>query len=196
MNPITHFLAGWTLGDSASLDSRGRAIVTWAGVAPDIDGLAVIPDLLNRALHREPTLYFFEYHHALTHGLPAALVAAGIAWIASGRRIKTAALAFASFHLHLLCDFVGSRGPTPDDIWAISYLQPLSNALTFSWSRQWELNAWPNILFTMVLMALIFVRAVQRGYSPVCLFSARADHAFVDTLRKRFATASDSSPSR
>jgi CubicO group peptidase (beta-lactamase class C family) len=42
MSPITHFLMGWTVVNSApSLDKRERAMVTWASVVPDIDGFPI-----------------------------------------------------------------------------------------------------------------------------------------------------------
>ena len=43
-----------------------------------------------------------------------------------------------------------------------------------------------TILLTLVVLALVFIRAVERGYSPVGLFSKTADLAFVRTLRARF----------
>ncbi len=39
---------------------------------------------------------------------------------------------------------------------------------------------------SVVLMAYAFALAVRRGYSPVGLFSARGDAAFVETLRRRW----------
>lgn len=188
MNPITHLFAGWTLGDLTTQDQRDRALIAWSGVAPDLDGLSFLPDVINRLLNRPPTDYYFQYHHLLAHGLPAAVLC-GVAVFASARhRMRTALLAFASFHLHLLCDLVGSRGPDKAEIWPIAYLQPLSGRLAFAWSGQWALNAWPNIALTLLLMAFIFVRAVRTGHSPVSLFSTGADRAFVNTLRARFAS--------
>jgi hypothetical protein len=55
-----------------------------------------------------------------------------------------------------------------------------------TWSGQWVLNAWPNILLTVALLALVLTRAVRRGYSPLGLVSRRADTVLVSTLRARF----------
>lgn len=187
MNPITHLFVGWTLGDAATRDARDRALIAWSGVVPDVDGLSLLPDIVNRLLHRPATDYYFQYHHMLTHGLPAAVLCGAAVFACARKRMRTALLAFASFHLHLLCDLVGSRGPEKADIWPIAYLQPLSDRLTFAWSGQWALNAWPNIALTLILMALLFFRAFHAGYSPVSLISSRADRAFVNTLRARFA---------
>jgi membrane-bound metal-dependent hydrolase YbcI (DUF457 family) len=141
MNPITHLLAGWTLADAGTREARDRALIAWSGVAADLDGLSLIPDFANRLLNRPPTDFYFQYHHALTHGLPAAALCALLVFAAARRRLRTALLAFASFHLHLLCDLAGSRGPDEADIWPIAYLQPFSERLTFAWKGQWALNA-------------------------------------------------------
>lgn len=189
MNPITHLLAGWTAAEQTSLDHRDRALAVWAGLAPDLDGAGFAVDLANQIMGRPPTYYFADWHHALLHGLPGAtLIALAAAALAKDRR-RTAALAFATAHLHFLCDLAGSRGPTAQDIWAIHYLAPLSQRMTVWWSGQWELNAWPNILLTVVLMGYAFARAAACGRSPVSLFSARANEGFVWVARKWGAQA-------
>jgi len=49
MSPITHFLMGWAVANSApSLDKRERALVTWASVVPDVDGLGIVADWVTR----------------------------------------------------------------------------------------------------------------------------------------------------
>src|SRR5207248_906544 len=98
----------------------------------------------------------------------------------------TALMSLLTFHLHLFCDFLGSRGPDPIDLWPIPYLSPISQKLTFYNPHQWPLNAWPNVLLTIVLMVYIFWTAHKRGYSPISLISKRADAAFVNALHQRF----------
>ena len=39
MSPITHLLASWTVASIPKLEKRDRAIITLAGISPDIDGL-------------------------------------------------------------------------------------------------------------------------------------------------------------
>src|SRR5205085_6966998 len=39
LSPVTHFLAGWLLANTASFSRRERALVVCAGIAPDLDGL-------------------------------------------------------------------------------------------------------------------------------------------------------------
>ena len=65
MSPITHFLLGWTVASAApSLNRRERAVVTIAGVIPDIDGLGIVAEILTRNSER-PLNWWSEYHHAL-----------------------------------------------------------------------------------------------------------------------------------
>src|SRR5579864_4008722 len=100
MSPVTHFLTGWVLASCAKLESRERAIVTLASVAPDVDGLGIIPELLTRH-SAHPLLWFTLYHHSL-HNLAFATAVAVSAFAMATRRWRTTLLAFISFHLHLL----------------------------------------------------------------------------------------------
>lgn len=186
MSPITHFLMGWAVaGAVPSLTKRERAFVTWAGVIPDIDGLGIVAEkLTEHSAH--PLNWWSEYHHVLGHNLGFALVVSAVAAIFATHRLTTTLLVFASFHLHLLADLVGARGPDGDR-WPIPYLLPFSNQWQLTWSGQWALNAWPNFVITGFLIALAMVLAWRRGFSPLELFSQKADRVFVQTLRARFA---------
>jgi hypothetical protein len=57
MSPVTHFLTGWVVANSAPLNWRERAVVTFAAVIPDLDGLGIVPDLLTRH-SQHPLLWF------------------------------------------------------------------------------------------------------------------------------------------
>jgi hypothetical protein len=87
--------------------------------------------------------------------------------------------------LHLLGDLVGARGPDGDQ-WPIPYLLPFSNHLQLIWAGQWALNAWQNMTLTAALLLLTWVLAWKRGFSPLEMFSTKADRAFVGALRRRF----------
>jgi inner membrane protein len=187
VSPITHLLVSWSVADSFQLSRRDLALVTLCGILPDLDGVVVVVDLGARAFGRPDPFLYGQYHHMLTHGLPAALLFAALAGVLADERVRTAAMAFAVVHLHLLCDLVGSRGPDPADIWPLPYLAPLSSRLTLAWSGQWQLNAWPNLLLSIALLFLTLLRAWHRGYSPVGMLSTRADDALVRTLRARFS---------
>jgi len=186
MSPITHFLASWSLADATGLRGRDQALVTWCGVLPDVDGLGVLVDGANKVLGRPDSWYFGQFHHALLHGVFAAIaIPLALAFLAANR-LRVFLVGVAAVHLHYLCDIVGSRGPGADDIWPLPHLAPFSEHLTIQWSGQWPLNAWPNIAFTILLLAFGFYRAVSEGYSPVGVISKRADRAFVHAVQARW----------
>lgn len=185
MSPITHFLMGWAVANVApSLSKRERALVTWASVIPDVDGFGIVAEIATRRSHH-PLNWWSEYHHVLGHNLGFALLVCGAAALLARQRLKTALLVFVSFHLHLLGDLIGARGPEGEQ-WPIPYLLPFSNHLQLTWSGQWALNAWPNMLITAGLLLLTCVLAWKRGFSPLEMFSSKADRAFVSALRSRF----------
>jgi len=68
-------------------------------------------------------------------------------------------------------------------------LFPFSSSVQWAWSGQWALNAWQNFAITIAGFVLVFVLARRRGYSPVEMFSAKADAIFVETIRRRFPLA-------
>jgi hypothetical protein len=165
------------------LSVKERVLVIVAGVAPDLDGLGVIPELLTRRT-AHPLLWFSLYHHQL-HTLAFGLLVGGLSFAVASHRWTTGLLALLSFHLHLLGDILGGRGPDGYQ-WPIPYLEPFSHAGQLAWSGQWALNAWPNFVITLCLLAAVFYLAWLRGHSPLEMLSARADRAFVATLRLRF----------
>lgn len=204
MSPVTHFFAGWIVASAAPLTRREKAAVVLAGLAPDIDGLGIVPELLTRN-SSHPLLWFSEYHHSL-HNLAFGILVAAAAYLCSslagfawGPQIQkpappacpwtTASLAFLSFHLHLFCDLIGSRGPD-GYTWPIPYLAPFSHTLQLSWHGQWALNGWQNVVITSLLLAItLWIAAVDES-SPLELVSDRANRAVVVVLRRWLAFAS------
>jgi inner membrane protein len=211
MSPVTHFLAGWVLSAASPvpLTRREKALVTVAAVAPDLDGLGLIPELLTRN-SSHPLLWFSQYHHSL-HTLLFSLIMTMAALLIDGPfrnftlgpKIQgrsdpahpwlAGALVFFSFHLHLLCDLAGARGPDGYQ-WPIPYLQPFSHALELSWHGQWPLNAWPNFVITLLLLLTTLCLAITRGTTPIELFSPPANRAVVTVLRKRLAANISTNP--
>jgi len=185
MSPITHLLIGWAVANSApSLSKRERAMVTWASVVPDLDGLGIVAERLTQN-SRHPLTWWSDYHHVLGHNLGFAIVVATLAAIIAKQRTKVTLLVLFSFHLHLLGDLIGARGPDGDQ-WPIPYLLPFSKQAELTWTGQWALNTWPNVVVTTLLIAIAVLLARRRGYSPLELFSAKADVAVVGALRARF----------
>ncbi len=183
MNPVTHFLSGWAVGLPVDLSRRDRALVTAAAVVPDLDGLGLVVDLFSGDT-AAGYYWYTRFHHVLGHNALFGLLVFIAALIAAGRRWTAAFLCLVSFHVHLLFDLVGSKGPN-DSFWAIPYLWPFFSR-EWVWEGQWLLNAWPNVVITLVLVTVTLVVAWKDGVSPVGLFSERADRALVETLRHRF----------
>ena len=186
MSPVTHYLISWVVANSAKLERKERAIVTLAGVAPDLDGLGIVPEWLTRN-SSHPLNWFSEYHHTLGHNLGFAIVVTGVSCLIASRgwKLKAALFACLTFHLHLFCDLIGARGPEGEQ-WPIPYLAPFSQAWQWSWHGQWALNAWPNFVITFAALGATFYLAWKRGFSPLETFSRKADTMFVAALRNRF----------
>ena len=186
MHPITHGLIGWATAHLRALSPRGRAWVALCGLLPDLDGVGLPIDLFNR-LRGVSTDYWGAWHHELGHNLGVALGLGLIGALAHpGERRRVGLLAVLSVHLHLLGDLVGARGPDGDP-WPIPYLRPFADLPRLTWSGQWELNAWPNLVLTLLLLAWTFAAAWRTGTSPLCYLSKKADAAFVAALRARWS---------
>jgi len=146
VNPATHVLAGWLIANVDHLERRDRALVTLAGVVPDADGLGLLAGAASRDPGAGLALYG-QYHHVLAHNIFFGVLIAVAVYAFSKKRALAAFLAFLGFHLHLLGDILSGRGPD-GTLWTISYFFPLWPDIQFSWSGQWELNAWPNVVIT------------------------------------------------
>ncbi|MCI5158848.1 MAG: metal-dependent hydrolase [Candidatus Electrothrix sp. AUS1_2] len=185
MSPATHFFIGWLTANAAQVERRERALITVAGIIPDADGLVIVGDFLAGRSTEQLELWG-RYHHVLGHNIGfAALVMTAAFLLARRRRALTAFLAGISFHLHLLGDLLGSRGPDGDQ-WPIPYLLPFSDSWQWIWQGQWVLNSWQNLLVTIMVMGTSFYLAWKSGYSPLEMVSAKVDRGFIAALRKRF----------
>lgn len=184
MNPAIHFLAGWLIANADHLERRDRTLVTLAAVIPDADGLGILTGIASQDQGAGLDLYG-QYHHVLAHNVFFGLLLAAAVYILSKKKGLTAFLVIISFHIHLLGDLLSGRGPD-GTIWTISYLFPVFTDIQFSWSGQWELNAWPNVVITAATLLLTLYLAWRRGFSPVSLFSINADRVVVATLQNRF----------
>ncbi|WLE95653.1 MAG: metal-dependent hydrolase [Candidatus Electrothrix communis] len=190
MNPVTHFFIGWLTANTAQVERRERMLITVAGVAPDADGLVIVGDFLAGKSTEQLELWS-TYHHVLGHNIGfATLVMATAFLLARKCRSVTAFLAGISFHLHLLGDLIGSRGPEGHQ-WPMPYLLPFSNAWQWIWQGQWVLNSWQNLLITASVVGASFYLAWKTGYSPLEMISAKADRGFITTLRNRFDKPED-----
>jgi hypothetical protein len=185
MSPLTHLLASWIVAAKTTDNPRDCRLVTLAGLAPDLDGLGLVADVIkNAANHTSSFTYYQTYHHYWLHGIAGAAVVAGLAGAAARRHWRVFLAALLVFHLHLLCDLLGSRGPDVVDLWPIHYFGPFSRWPMWEWRGQWRLDGWQNQLISVSLLTWSFRIAVARGHSVLGVGHQRADAVFVATLRK------------
>jgi inner membrane protein len=188
MSPVTHFLLGWAVASATPLSPRGRLLVTVAGVIPDVDALGLGAEILTKNT-AHPLLWWTDYHHTVGHNLWFGLLGAAVAaWLCRPQAARVALLFLASFHLHLLGDIVGARGP--DGIWSITYLWPYRQDWVWAWQGQWKLNSWPNLLLTAALIFHALRHAWRHGVSPLEFISVKTSKVLVQTLRQRFGSVS------
>jgi hypothetical protein len=186
MSPLTHFLGSWLIAAATTNNPRDRKLVTLAGVLPDVDGLGLVVDVAKSLTSgQENTFHHYQhYHHYLMHGWPGALLAAAVLAGFARQRWRVALLCLLTFHLHLVCDLIGSRGPSPWDLWPISYGEPLFRHPVFLWKRQWRLDGWQNRIICVTLFGTELWLSARRGYSCLEVFSRKADAVFVSVLQK------------
>jgi hypothetical protein len=169
MHIPNHLAISWIIG-SALPERRDRRLVAWAGVAPDLDALALLwgPGA------------FSEYHHVLTHGLVAGIVLTLIWTSLARQRLRVALLSLLAFHVHLICDLLGSGID-----WPIVYFYPFSRH-EFITPYGWSLASPQNGIVWLLAMAMIIWIGVKRGRTFAETFlPARTDAAIVAVLRRR-----------
>ena len=188
MSPFAHFVGSWLVASATTNNPRDRKLVTLAGVLPDVDGLGVVVDVVGSLISgKENTFHYYQqYHHTLLHGWPGAVAVSILLMFFARQRRQVLLLCLLTFHLHLLCDLIGSRGPTVGDFWPICYSEPIFRHPIWFWKSQWKLDGWQNqTIFATLLVTSIWL-AVKRGYSFVEVVSERADKVFVQVLRQWF----------
>ena len=155
MSPLTHLVGSWLVATATTTNSRDRKLVTWAGVLPDVDGLGVVADVAASLISgKENTYHYYQqYHHILLHGWPGAFAVSILLMLFARQHWRVFMLCLLTFHLHLLCDLLGSRGPTIGDYWPICYSEPLFRLPIWFWKHQWRLDSWQNQTIFALLLA-------------------------------------------
>lgn len=170
MHPTTHLMISWLVGQHLP-DRRDRRLVTYAGLAPDLDGLTLLAGVDA----------YGRWHHVLTHGLVAAVGATVLCAALARDRLRVALLAWLAFHLHLLCDFFGSGVG-----WGITYWYPFSRVEYLS-PIQWDLNSWQNVMATLLALLMSVWLAIRNGRTfAEAAMSENWDALVVETLQRRF----------
>jgi hypothetical protein len=184
MSPVTHFLIGWSVANMSNLSRKERMIATFVGILPDIDGAGILLDFFgtHKGLYLE---WWGKYHHVLGHNIGFGLFLTIAAFALSTRRWILSFLVMVSFHLHLIGDLLGSKGPDGYQ-WPIPYLLPFSDAWQWQWAGQWQLNAWQNFVITGIVTWHMFYLAWKNEVSPLEIISSKANTSFVGTLQRRF----------
>ena len=184
MSPATHLLGSWIIAAKTTDNARDCRLVTLAGILPDADGLGLIADIISGLSSARQTQLYAHYHHYLLHGALGGILIATLVTCFARRRWRVLLLALLVFHLHLLCDFVGSRGPAPEDLWPVFYFGPFDKDPMWVWKGQLRLDGWFNRYLSAALFLWALWLPVRLGHSVVGVFSRRADQVFVGVLRK------------
>jgi len=176
-------LASWLVAAKTTDNLRDCRLVALAGVLPDADGLGVVVDIISSAIADSPTQLYARYHHYVLHGACGAVLVAGILACFAHRPARVWLLCLITFHLHLLFDLAGSRGPDPEDLWPIWYLGPFTRHIGWVWKGQWRLDGWQNYALTIPLLIWALALGLRKGHTFVGVFSQWADAIFVKVLR-------------
>lgn len=178
MHPPTHLIASWLVGHRLPA-RRDRVLVAWAGMVPDLDGLTLLAGVE----------MYGRWHHVLTHGFVFAVITSAACALAARERWRVAALAFVAFHLHIVCDLLGSGVE-----WTISYLYPFSG-WQLATPYGWPLASWQNLAVTAALVVACGAVGVRRGYTASESFlPARLDRDVAQALRHRFGARGEVAP--
>lgn len=167
----THLAISWLIGQHLR-ERRDRRLVTWAGVLPDLDALSLLGG----------AAAFSEYHHLLTHGLVAGVIISVLATVCAREQLKVLLLSLVTFHVHLICDWLGSGRD-----WPIVYFYPFSRREYYT-PYGWPLASFQNVGVWLAAVALAVYVGIATGRTFVEAFlPARADAAVVKALRDIYA---------
>lgn len=181
MNPATHLFISWSVANTDSLERRDRLMVTIGGLLPDIDAIGLIPELISGG----KIDWYSRYHHIIAHNFMPCVLGIIPIILLTRKKFLTALLFIFAFHIHLFCDVIGARGPEGYQ-WPIPYLWPFNPDFQITWSHQWLVNAWPNMVITVFFIIITIWLARIKGYSIFSLISDKIDKAFVETIKNRF----------
>jgi len=183
MSPGQHFIISWVTANTVSLDRKSRIFITLSGLIPDVDGIGYIVDRVAAYLGSSTT-YYEDFHHIYTHNLLTGLVFAIMCSIICGRRMVVFWLSLLAFHLHLLCDIAGARGPDGYQ-WPIPYFSPFLPDIQLVWSGQWELSSWINSAFGISFFIIALITARYRHVTFFELFSLRFEKLVGEVATRR-----------
>jgi len=171
MHAPIHLAISWLVAHNLR-DRRDRRLVTWAGVVPDADAISLLFGVGA----------YSTYHHVVTHGIVAAVIVTIACLVFARDRRQVALLALAAFHIHLLCDLMGSGAQ--GEPWSITYLWPFSRREIMS-PYSWDLASPANaFVWLAAVVATMWIGIVRGRTFAEAFLPARADAAIVAVLRK------------
>lgn len=185
MAPGTHALLGWWTANVLPLSRRDRLLIFLGALLPDLDGLGILVSLEA----------YVTYHHILCHNLFVGLLWTAVVAVLGQSRRECIILTLLNWHLHLACDYFGSRGPMTTPPWVLPYFYPFMGGWTqesfvgpaWYWNPwQWPLNAWPNTVITLLGIAGWIYIAVRLDRTWFEFASLRFDREMCRMLRRWF----------
>ena len=173
MHVPIHLAISWLIGSRQS-ERRDRRLIAWAGTIPDVDAISLFWGVEA----------YVKYHHVIAHGLVAAAAIAAFCAAFARQRWKTVLLALIAFHVHLVCDLIGSGAQGQP--WPIVYWWPFSAREVFV-PYGWDLASPENAVVWLGAVALTISAALSFGRTfGEAFMSAKADAAVVRALRNLF----------
>ncbi len=166
MHIQTHCLIGWNIANLLPLGKRERFFAMLVSIMPDLD-------VLSKVFGEDA---YQDYHHVLSHNLPALTVFALIP--ACFSRPKSGCFIFYMLlgHLHLLMDYYGSG-----EGWSISYLWPFSNR-EFMTGYGWEFYSWQNLTAGGLMIVWMLAIIYFKKRTPLEYIMPKLDRQLVDII--------------
>jgi hypothetical protein len=173
MHAPIHLAVSWLIG-SRLRERRDRRLVAWAGTIPDVDAISLFWGVEA----------YVRYHHVIAHGAVAALVIAVLCATFAQQKWKAVLLSLVAFHVHLLCDLIGSGAQGQP--WPIVYFWPFSMRELFV-PYGWDLASPENAFVWLGAVALTISAALRYGRTfGEAFMPAKADAAVVAAIRNMF----------
>jgi len=167
LNSGIHLGYAWLLGDAAGFDLSGRRAVAIAGVAADLDGIAIV-------LGRDA---FDKYHHVVFHNLIFVAAITLSVFILFPKRPRLVLFCALAGLLHLGLDFVGSH-------WDLPLLRPFSSGsvnLT-DYVPAWFVIYLLQGIGTVLMFVLMFRIFLKKGRSFFEVFTSKGDRLIMNFL--------------
>lgn len=187
MGPGSHLQIGYLIANAASLNTRDRRLVMLAGVAPDVDGVVGIFDIVREGRLLDCSYSTFHaLHHTFGHnvffGVFGALLLGAAAAGAKGRVFWLCLAAMAS---HYAADAVAADYPL-NLLWPLGGdMEPIPILLGAS---PWVVKYVIQFSLMIVILALCAWMVARTHRTPVEVLSPQLDRFLVGYVVGAFTT--------